>query len=143
MRFWDSSALVPLLIREDLTAAVLGIAREDRAVTTWWGTPLECVSAISRREREKTIAPRAVRAALERLESLRSAWHEIAPAEVVRRAAHRLLRVHPLRAADALQLAAALSAAEDYPEGLELVTLDQRIAEAARREGFSVLIPAA
>ncbi len=53
--------------------------------------------------------------------------------------AGRLLRLHPLRAADALQLAAAIIACEHQPESLPLVTLDQRLAEAARREGFAVL----
>jgi hypothetical protein len=49
------------------------------------------------------------------------------------------LRVHPLRAADALQLAAAYIAAERRPSSLELVILDDRLAAAARREGFVLL----
>jgi hypothetical protein len=53
--------------------------------------------------------------------------------------ASRLLRVHPLRAADALQLAAALAAAKGDPSSLDVVCLDQRLSEAARREGFRVL----
>ncbi len=48
----------------------------------------------------------------------------------------RFLRVHPLRAADALQLAAAFIAAERRPSSLELITLDDRLAAAARKEGF-------
>lgn len=58
-------------------------------------------------------------------------------------AAARLLRVHPLCAADALQLAAARMAAEDRPETLPFVTLDDRLALAAQREGFEVIRPAA
>ena len=46
---------------------------------------------------------------------------------------------HPLRTADALQLGAALVAADGDPQSLELVTLDRRLADAARREGFPVL----
>jgi predicted nucleic acid-binding protein len=46
--------------------------------------------------------------------------------------------VHPLRAADALQLAAAVVAAEGIPASLSIVTLDERLAAAARREGFVV-----
>ena len=38
---------------------------------------------------------------------LSSGWHEVVPSSRVRSAAERLLRVHPLRAADSLQLAAA------------------------------------
>ena len=45
----------------------------------------------------------------------------------------------PLRAADALQLAAAFAAAERRPASLEIVTLDDRLANAARKEGFAVL----
>ena len=47
--------------------------------------------------------------------------------------------MHPLRAADALQLAAAFLAAERRPASLELVTLDDRVAAAARKEGFAVI----
>ena len=51
----------------------------------------------------------------------------------------RFLRVHPLRAADALQLAAAFIAAERRPSSLEVVTLDDRLAAAARKEGFALI----
>jgi hypothetical protein len=56
----------------------------------------------------------------------------------VRDVARRLLRVHPLRAADALQLAAAYLAAERRPSTLEIVTLDERVRLAAAKEGFIV-----
>ena len=64
---------------------------------------------------------------------------EVLPADSVRASAQRLLRVHPLRAADSLQLAAALLACEQDPPSLELVCLDDRLAEAAGREGFPVV----
>jgi uncharacterized protein len=50
----------------------------------------------------------------------------------------RFLRVHPVRAADALQLAAAFVAAERRPASLEVITFDDRLAVAARKEGFVV-----
>ncbi len=59
----------------------------------------------------------------------------------MRETAIRFLRVHPLRAADALQLAAAFIAAERRPPSLEMVTFDDRLADIARKEGF-VLIDA-
>jgi predicted nucleic acid-binding protein len=65
----------------------------------------------------------------------------VQPVTAVRTTAIRLLRVHPLRAADALQLAAAIVAAEDHPATLQLVTLDERLAQAAEREGFEVVRP--
>jgi predicted nucleic acid-binding protein len=73
------------------------------------------------------------------LDSLAEVWSEIQPGEGVRQRAERALMVHPLRAADALQLAAALVWAEDAPRGLELVCLDANLAEAAAKEGFTVL----
>ncbi len=138
MRFWDSSAIVPLIVAEAGTEGVLAIAGEDPAMCVWWGTELECVSALARLEREDALAQASMTAALERLESLAAAWNEVQPVAAVRGAARRLLRVHPLRAADALQLAAAVVAAEGVPASLDLVTLDERLAVAARREGFGV-----
>ena len=77
--------------------------------------------------------------ALQRLRQLSAGWHEVDPSDEIRESAVRFLRVHPLRAADALQLAAAFAAAERRPTSLELVTLDDRLADAARKEGFVVL----
>lgn len=104
----------------------------------WWGTEIECVSAVARLEREDALADKAMIAALERLDLLVEAWNEVQPVAAVRGTARRLLRVHQLRAADALQLAAAVVAAEGVPASLDLVTLDERLAAAARREGFVV-----
>lgn len=138
MRFWDSSAIVPLIVAEASTDGVLAIAAEDRAMCVWWGTEIECVSALARLEREGALAESPMLAALGRLDLLAEAWGEVQPVAAVRGMARRLLRVHPLRAADALQLAAAVVAAEGIPASLDLVTLDERLAAAARREGFVV-----
>ena len=54
-----------------------------------------------------------------------------------------MLRVHPLRAADALQLAAAVAFAEDNQAGVRFVSFDARLNDAAAREGFPVLTEAA
>ena len=75
------------------------------------------------------------------LDRLRASWLEIEPSEALRHGAMRLLRVHPLRAGDALQLAAALVWA-GTGTGLGFVTLDPRLADAARAEGFDVVMPA-
>jgi predicted nucleic acid-binding protein len=138
LRFWDSSAVVPLIVAEAGTDSVQAIAGEDPVMCVWWGTEIECVSALARLEREDALAETAMIAALERLEMLAEAWNEVQPVAAVRGVARRLLRVHPLRAADALQLAAAVVAAEGVPASLDLVTLDERLAAAARREGFVV-----
>jgi hypothetical protein len=78
-------------------------------------------------------------AALGRLEKLAARWHQIDAADSVKETAARFLRVHPLRAADALQLAAAFLAANRQPNSFELVTRDERLGLAARKEGFVVL----
>ena len=142
MRYWDASAIVPVVIDEPTLAAVLALLEEDPHVVVWWTTEVECVSAITRREREGVLDAADVVAATARLAALRAAWGEIRPGTRLRQTATRLLRVHPLRAADALQLAAAIIAADDDPRTLPFVTLDDRLARAAEREGFPVVEPA-
>jgi predicted nucleic acid-binding protein len=90
-------------------------------------------------ERDGGIDQRAVTHALDRLRQLATGWHEVDPSDTIREAAVRFLRVHPLRAADALQLAAAFIAAERRPSSLDVVTLDERLALAARKEGFALV----
>ena len=183
MRFWDTSALIPLLVDEPARGRLLAMLEEDGEVLAWWGTPVEIASALARREREQLLTPDQVTAALAAARALAASWHEIVPSDAVRPSAERLLRTpprrvrgrsildwalgalppevdrvlvvvhyladqiesylrtHPLRAADALQLAAALAAADHNPASLEIVCLDERLRDAARREGFSVLSP--
>jgi predicted nucleic acid-binding protein len=138
VKFWDSSALLPLLVGETTTDAMRAIAHEDPSMLVWWAAPVECMSALARLERDGDLVGEVIASALERLDALAAAWNEVQPVEAVRRTARRLLRVHRLRAADALQLAAAVVACEGNPATLEVVTLDERLIEAARREGFVV-----
>jgi hypothetical protein len=139
VRFWDASAIVPLLVEEPTRAALLALLEHDPVMLVWWASPVECASALARREREGALALAEATDALERLRSLGATWQEVLPSEAVRTSAQRLLRVHPLRAADSLQLAAAIVAAEGEPATLEFVGLDQRLNDAATREGFRVL----
>lgn len=138
MRFWDASAVVPLLVEEPTSAGLRMRLAEDREALVWWGTPVECASALARREREGALTRAEVIRAGQRLRRLAGSWLEVLPTDAVRSTAQRLLRVHPLRAADALQLAAAVVAAEHEPASLEMIVLDDRLAEAAEREGFAV-----
>ena len=141
MRFWDSSAVIPLLVREGSTRSVLSEIERDPEMIVWWGTQVECVSALARLERDAKLDAAGMTAAVDRLDALIRAWQEIQPADRVRQTATRLLRVHVLRAGDAFQLGAAIAAAEDRPATLEMVTLDDRLAKAAQREGFKVVLP--
>jgi predicted nucleic acid-binding protein len=139
MNFWDSSAIVPLLIKEEMTRTMSDIVAGDRHMYVWWATEVECISALARRERESSETSRSIETALERLGVLREDWNEIAPGIRVRSAAKRLLRVHALRAADALQLAAAAVLAEGDNTSVTVISLDDRFRDAARREGFPLL----
>jgi len=139
VRYWDSSALIPLVVQERSTAAMRSLLEADGDVVTWWASRVEAASALARLEREAALEARALRAALTRLEALAETWAEVAPTDVVREHAVRLLRVHPLRSAAAFQLASAIIAAEHRPPTVPLVTLGRRLGEAALREGFPVL----
>ena len=140
MRFWDSSAVVHLLVDQPRTPAVVAMLRQDQDAVVWWGTDTECASAIARLERQGDLGPEAADEAYGRLAQLRGGWGEIHPVDELRETARRLLRVHDLRAGDALQLAAAWLAAERHPSTLEFVCLDQKLARAATLEGFIVLM---
>lgn len=138
MRYWDTSAVVPLLLEQEATGAVKRLLAGDTEMATWWGTAVECASAAARLRRQDRLTVNDEDRVLELLGALRSSWLEVLPSEEVRDQATRLLRVHPLRAADALQLAAARIWAGPG-SGAELVTFDERLALAARLEGFRVL----
>jgi predicted nucleic acid-binding protein len=113
--------------------------RSDFGVLAWWGAQVECESAISRLERDGMLRGGSANRARGRLDRFAATWQEVQPSELLRDAARRLLRVHELRAADALQLAAASAASEGRPMTLTFVCLDERLAAAAEREGFPVL----
>lgn len=140
MRFWDSSALVPLLIEQPQSAGMRALMDEDPEMVVWWGTPVECASAFARLRRERAISSADESHIGQLIDQLRDAWLEIQATVMLRDIAQRLVRTHILRAADALQLAAALAWSE-HPRGDVLVTLDMRLAEAARLEGFTVAPP--
>jgi len=135
LRFWDSSALVPLLLQQPQTKRLRQLLGEDDELVVWWGSAVACASAIARMHRDGHLSAAAERDARSLLDVLRKSWFEVQPGDAVREQAMRLLRVHSLRAADALQLAAALEWAGTPPEG-GFVTLDDRLLEAAQREGF-------
>jgi len=139
MRYWDSSAVLPLLVEESRTGALVRLMRDDPAAAVSWLTPVECWSALARLEREGRLAEVDVTTAGALLADAARDWTEVPPIDRVRDQAVRLVRVHPLRAADALQLAAALVLSDFEPRTLPFVTLDDRLAAAARREGFEVL----
>jgi uncharacterized protein len=138
LRFWDSSAVTALLVQERESPAMRTLLRAQPRMYVWWGTEIECVSAIARLERDG-LDSRTVAAAISRLARFVEDWHEVGPGPSVRDTAKRLLRSHALRSADALQLAAAWVVSDFSPSSVEIVTLDNRLRDAAVREGFVVL----
>lgn len=140
MRFWDSSAVVPLLVEQDASSRVAAWVAADGTMALWTLTPVEVVSALRRLLRERTLDEKPAALAEVRLDELVRAGHVVVDVEPIKSLATRLLRLHPLRAFDALQLGAALHWAEGHAQGRTLHTLDSRLALAAQREGF--LVPA-
>jgi uncharacterized protein len=138
VRFWDSSAIVPLLIEQPSSRQADAWLAADDQMAVWTMTSVEIASALWRLVREGELDPAQARAAESRLDDVVQASHVVVDTEGVKARAVRLLRVHPLRAADALQLAAALGWSLDRPAGRTLHTFDSRLADAARREGFEV-----
>ena len=139
MKYWDSSAIVPLLVSEAATERSDNLLRSDPQIITWWLSRVECASALSRLGRDGALSEGGLRESLKALETLARSWIEVQPVDSVRNAALRMLRLHPLRAADGLQLASAAVAAGEDRSQLPFVTFDGRLLEAADREGFAVV----
>lgn len=140
MLFWDSSAIVPLLLDEDGSEQARVAVGEDEDMVVWWGTPVEVLSALAHAERARAVRAADVDLARRALEDLGERWNEVLPSDEVRERAGAGLLRHPLRAGDALQLGAALTWARGRPRARRFLSLDERLAEAARQEGFDVLM---
>lgn len=139
MRFWDSSAIVALLLREKTSKRVRSLLSEDAGMVVWSLSEIEIAEAFWRLVRSGDLDERELATSEALLDRLTRSWHIVSdPLPVIRRA-RRIVALHPLRSADALQLAAALVACGERPEILPFVTLDERLADAANREGFTVV----
>ena len=136
--FWDSSALVPLCVLEAASRRAHAELRKFLPVI-WWGTSIEIHSAIARGHRLGQLNDREKQKALVQLEVLSRGTREILPGDHVRDLARQLLDVDDLRAADSLQLAAALSWCQEHPARRNFIAADRRLLEAARAQGFSVV----
>ena len=135
--FWDASALVPLCVAQG-TSSLARTAARTKSIAVWWVSPVEMTSAFMRLLRSQEIDQTNFLLAMARLTELRRRWIEVQPTEVVRELAQTLLERHALRAADAMQLAAALIWSKQRARGRSFVCMDSRLSEAAGKEGFSV-----
>lgn len=139
MRFWDTSALLPLCLQEPQTGKLRNLFDQDAEVTVWWGTLIEGYSALARLRREEVLTEKEEGQARDLFKQLASIWTEIQPSGPIRDQAVRALFIHPLRSADALQLAASLVWSGSQTRELGFVCLDHRLRKAAHREGYTVL----
>jgi hypothetical protein len=142
VRYWDASALVPLIVSQSDSRLAREWLAEDDHIVTWVWTRTEIVSAIERLTREGRISRRQRRAALDEFQGLADGWDEVTDVLAVRSRALRLLGRHPLRAADAAQLGAATLIQEQGSGQLSFLCFDRRLALAAEQEGLRTPDPA-
>jgi predicted nucleic acid-binding protein len=136
--FWDSNALVPLCVRQKATPAVQALSAVY-GTAVWWAAPIELRGAFARliRMRQLTLAEHVE--AQVRLERMRRIWHEVYPSEQLREQAERLVDRFPLKAADAQQLAAAMTWCLGRPRGRVFISGDSQLFDAARELGFQTI----
>jgi uncharacterized protein len=139
MRFWDSSALVPLIVAQAASPQADAWLAEDAEITVWTLTSVELASAVMRLLREGGLNDAESNTAETRIDELMQSCHAIIDVDAVKAQSRRLLRLHALSAADAMQLGAAWEWAGGRSSGRVVHTLDGRLALAARREGFRVV----
>jgi predicted nucleic acid-binding protein len=139
MNFWDSSAILPLLVNEAASGATRQYVETQPEMAIWWATPVECMSALARKEREGRLELSQMIAAEKNLDLIASNSVTIDATDRVRLLARKLLRRYPLRAADSLQLAAACVLAGDATSEYGFVCNDERLTIAASKEGFAIV----
>lgn len=139
MRYWDASALIPLIVAEEASTRIRRLFRDDPMIVTWAWTRVEIASAVERRAREGSLSRRMRAECLERFGRLADQWDEVVDVAAVRIRAMQVLARQSVRAADAAQLGAAMLLSEDDHASTEFVCLDQKLALAAEREGFRVV----
>ena len=133
--FWDASALVPLCVRQGITPSVESLYESYRVVI-WWATPVEIASALARLVRTAEINSSEWEKARQVVVALADEWSVIQPSNALRDHATRLVDRYDLKAADAVQLAAALDWCDKVPRGEIFLAADQKLREAAVLSGF-------
>jgi predicted nucleic acid-binding protein len=136
--FWDSSALTALFVKEAITELVLDEVQRITPVV-WWATTVEIHSAFSRLLRSGLLTEADWQAGVARLDLLNRDWKVILPADNVHEIATEVLYRYSLRAADSLQLAAAMVWCQQKPAGRKFVCQDVRLGAAAAEIGFDII----
>lgn len=135
LAFWDTSALVPLCAHQGITPRVVALYR-NYGVVVWWATPVEIASALRRLVRMKQLVPDDWATSRRLAGDLAESWRVVQPSNFLRAGAAQLVDRYDLKAADALQLAAALEWCENIPQDRVFLATDSRLREAAVLSGF-------
>ncbi len=138
LAFWDTSAIIPLCCQQLQSAKARQLLRKNPAMVVWWGTAVEAASAFNRLLRQGYFTAGNFKQAENALNHLVTYWHEVQPLDEIRSEANRLLKTHPLRAADALQLAAAMIWCRKHPKQHLFISANVSLLNAAHSEGFSI-----
>lgn len=135
--FWDSSALIPLCVTQPQTAKSR-LLYETYGIVAWWATQVEMMSGLARLDRVGQITHDPFLMGKQIALEIVRGWLSVGSTERIAAGACSLLELHSLRAADALQLAAALEWCEGQPVGKVFLTFDRRLHEAAGFAGFTL-----
>jgi predicted nucleic acid-binding protein len=139
MLYWDSSALVASFISEQETNKVRSFSMNAGDLRSYTAiiTPLEIESAIQRRFKEQSITVKQIdEARLLTMEFRKKTYLVVADQNILDIALH-IQKIYNLRVADALQLGSARAGTEN-PSKVYFLCLDEKLNEAAKREGFNV-----
>jgi hypothetical protein len=79
VKFWDASAILPLLVAVTTTERLQALAQRDPDMLAWWGSAVKCASALARLEREAALDAKSAELAFQRLRLIADAWHEVEP----------------------------------------------------------------
>lgn len=130
--------MVPLTVYRSVTPRVIALYGRYN-VAVWWSTPVELASALARLVRMRQLGLADASKARGLAKSLADSWFVVQPCDTLRRKATELVERYDLRAADSLQLAAALEWCEDSPQGRVFLSGDQKLREAALLSGFDAI----
>lgn len=138
--FWDTSVLVPLCIRQDITPETI-VLYKSYDIVIWWAAPVEIASALARLTRMKQINSSEWAKAKQLAQTLSDSWATIQPSDKLLAEAVQLVERYDLHSADSLQLAAALEWCENIPHGRVFLTADEKLRAAALLAGFDAQQP--
>jgi predicted nucleic acid-binding protein len=122
-------------VRQGITPRAIGLYK-IHDVVVWWSTPVELASALARLVHMQQLEASDYAKGRRLAQTLADSWSVIQPSDALRASAAQLVERFDLRAADALQLAAAVQWCEHAPQGRVFLTADQELREAALLSGF-------